>query len=919
MTFLSDRSERWLPAVAAIAMFALSMLAAFYAASATTARERRHFDESVRHAEDAIKQRLAAHIAMLRAGTGLFAATREVDRAQFHAYVQRLDLGRVYPGVQGIGVSLRVSPRERDELVDRMRRQGLAGFRIWPEQERAEYHAIAFLEPFDRRNRAAIGYDMFTETTRRAAMERARDTGEPAASARVTLVQEIDERKQPGFLIYVPMYRGGATPPTVAERRGALIGFMYSPFRAIDLLEGILGRERDPALGITVHDGDAPRDDTRLYRAGVGDAAGAFAATRRIDVAGRVWTLVFTARTPASALSARTVGAGILSFGAIASALLFTMLRAEVRGRRMAEGSARQLAEAATSRERALARERHARGQAERLAAVSRALTSTLDVARLGQMIVDSVRALTGTGASILYRVDERPAELRLFASSGDVGPALVPGTVIPASTGAVGLAMRERRPVATPNFMEDARMAVPPAVQAWLAAVPHRSVLALPLVAHDRLIGALVLGDEAGRVFTDEEVSVADAFASQAATALENARLLEEAETARTLAEHANRAKDEFLATVSHELRTPLNAILGWARMLRGGTLAPEQGRHALDVIERNARTQAQLIDDLLDVSRITTGKVQLDVGVVDLARVIDAAVDAVRPAADGKRVQLTTAVAPGVGRVAGDPDRLQQAVGNLLTNAIKFTPAGGSVTVRLARADDHGIVVVRDTGEGIPAATLPHVFERFRQADSSSTRAHRGLGIGLALVKHLVELHGGTVTAESAGPGLGSTFTVRLPLARVEPAPGPEPVAHADGAPAQTADALHGTRILVVDDEPDALEMVAAILGHAGAELRTAPSVAAALGILDDWRPDLVLSDIEMPGDDGYTLIQRIRERPSEKDARVPAIAVTAYGRMEDRLRALAAGFQEHVTKPFDPGVLVAAIGALLDGRRS
>jgi signal transduction histidine kinase/CHASE1-domain containing sensor protein/ActR/RegA family two-component response regulator len=896
-------------------MFALTTLAAFYAASATTGRERQRFDEAVRHAEDAIRQRLVAHVAMLRAGTGLFAASREVDRTQFHAYVQRLDLGRLYPGVQGVGVSFRVPPILRAEFVDRMRRQGLAGFRIWPEHERAEYHTIAFLEPFDRRNRAAIGYDMFTEPTRRAAMERARDTGEPAASARVTLVQEIDVRKQPGFLIYVPIYRGGATPSTIVERRATLVGFVYSPLRAVDLLESILARDRDSSLAITVHDGDAAGEDSVLYRTGDAGAVPAFAADRRIDVAGRPWTIAFLAAAPASALSARAIGAGIMLFGVGVSALLFLMLRAEGRGRRLAEQSARQLAEAATGRERALARERHARGQAERLAAISRALTSTLDVRRLAEMIVDSVRALTGTRASILYRLDDRPDTLRLFASSGDIGPALARGTVIPAAAGAVGLALRDRRPVVTPNFMEDPRITVPPSVAGWLAAVPHRSVLALPLVAHDRLIGALVLGDEPGRVFTDEEIDVADAFASQAAAALENARLLEEAGTARTLAERANRAKDEFLATVSHELRTPLNAILGWARMLRAESLAPDQHRHALSVIERNAVTQAQLVDDLLDVSRITTGKVQLEIGQVDLAHVIDAAVDAVRPAANGKRIRLTTARAPDVGRVAGDADRLQQVVWNLLTNAIKFTPPGGEVSVCLERIGAHAVIVVRDTGEGIPATALPHVFERFRQADSSSTRAHRGLGIGLALVKHLVELHGGSAAAESEGPGLGSTFTVRLPVS-----PAPAAAARADAVPDRhTADALRGARVLVVDDEADSLEMVATVLEHAGAEVRTADSAAAALEILGAFEPDVVLSDIEMPGDDGYTLIRRIRERGSDLAAAVPAIALTAYGRTEDRVRALASGFQDHVTKPFDPHALVAAIGTLVAARRS
>jgi signal transduction histidine kinase/CheY-like chemotaxis protein len=379
--------------------------------------------------------------------------------------------------------------------------------------------------------------------------------------------------------------------------------------------------------------------------------------------------------------------------------------------------------------------------------------------------------------------------------------------------------------------------------------------------------------------------------------------------------AESANRAKDEFLAVLSHELRTPLNAIFGWARMLQGGQLGASESTRALDVIVRQANTQLQLIDDLLDVSRVTSGKMRLEVHALDLRTVIEQAVDAVRPAADARDVRLSTRLAR-VDSVNGDPTRLQQVVWNVLMNAVKFTPAGGHVQVDLRRAGAEVEIVVSDTGAGIAPEVLPFVFDRFRQADSSSTRAHTGLGLGLALVRHLVELHGGTVRAHSEGLGRGATFTLALPLATGESAPD-----RAARAPALAAwngmhargTRLDGLRILIVDDDRDALDLTGTVVVGAGAEARTCASAPEGFAMLQAWKPDVLVSDIEMPGEDGYSLIRRVRALPAAEGGTIPAVALTAYGRAQDRALALNAGYTMHVPKPVDPGELTTILASL------
>jgi signal transduction histidine kinase/ActR/RegA family two-component response regulator len=395
-----------------------------------------------------------------------------------------------------------------------------------------------------------------------------------------------------------------------------------------------------------------------------------------------------------------------------------------------------------------------------------------------------------------------------------------------------------------------------------------------------------------------------------------DRAELIAAADTARHEAESANRAKDQFLAVVSHELRTPLSPILLWSRMLQTDP-APDRLRQGLVVIERAARAQTQLIDDLLDVSRIAAGKVRLDVQPVELIPIVDAALEAVRPAADAKQIRLQTTLDPNAGPVSGDPDRLRQVLWNLLSNAIKFTPKGGRVHVGLARVNSHVELSVSDTGIGLDPDSRAHLFERFWQGEQGLDRRHGGVGLGLTIVRHLVELHGGRVEAFSEGVGQGCVFRISLPIlvaaGAFTGAAREHPTRSALAGTLELAQ-LDGDRILVVDDQHDTAATVAALLAGCGAEVRTAASVADALALLETWTPDLVISDIGMPGEDGYAFIAQLRQRPAHRGGAVPAIALTAYARVEDRVRVLAGGFQMHVPKPVDPAELTAVVASLL-----
>ncbi|HET6583241.1 MAG TPA: ATP-binding protein [Nannocystaceae bacterium] len=450
---------------------------------------------------------------------------------------------------------------------------------------------------------------------------------------------------------------------------------------------------------------------------------------------------------------------------------------------------------------------------------------------------------------------------------------------------------------------------------------LPVASYLAVPVASRSGgVIGGLFFGHESPNVFQERHERIIVGLAAQAAIAIDNARLFEDARqsaeaerAARAEVERISLMKDEFLATLSHELRTPLNAVLGWSEMLLARAGPESDSRRGLETIARNARAQVQMIEDLLDMNRIVSGKIRLDVQQTDLAGVVEAAVDSIRPSAEAKSIRLRTILDPFVGLVYGDPNRLQQVVWNLLSNAVKFTPKSGKIDVILGRVNSHTEITVIDSGIGIEPAFLPHVFERFRQADASTTRKYSGLGLGLSIVKQLVDLHGGNVRVESGGEGRGTTFVVSLPLRVVrETGDRTHPTSLSATTPEVKVD-LSGLVVLVVDDENDAREMVKCVLVDARAEVLTAASADEALAIVRSRRPAIVVSDVGMPDKDGYEFIRELRALPAADGGKTPAVALTAFARSEDRTRALLAGYHVHVAKPIEPAELVVTIASL------
>lgn len=441
------------------------------------------------------------------------------------------------------------------------------------------------------------------------------------------------------------------------------------------------------------------------------------------------------------------------------------------------------------------------------------------------------------------------------------------------------------------------------------LRSIGFKSVMTVPLRTQARILGVIsFVSAESGRRYTQSDLELAEELARRASLAIDNAQLYQLAQSDRAKAEAANRIKDEFLAVLSHELRSPLNPILGWTRILRSQRLDSKKADQALETIERNAKLQAQLIEDLLDVSRILQGKMTLNVAPVNLASTITAALETVQLAAQAKSIEIQTTINPVADTVTGDANRLQQIVWNLVSNAVKFTPAGGKIELKLDQVGMYAQIQVKDTGIGIKTEFLPFVFEYFRQEDGTTTRQFGGLGLGLAIVRHFTELHGGTVQASSPGQNLGATFTVLLPLNIVEPQ-----LSHDDGASESFTD-LTGINILVVDDDADMRDLAEFILTQSGAQVTTAASALQALTLLKQSIPDLLLCDIGMPEMDGYSLIRQIREWSPEQGGTIPAIALTAYAGEMNQQQALVAGFQLHISKPVQPEILVQAVAQLL-----
>jgi signal transduction histidine kinase/ActR/RegA family two-component response regulator len=567
----------------------------------------------------------------------------------------------------------------------------------------------------------------------------------------------------------------------------------------------------------------------------------------------------------------------------------------------------------------------------ELLNATGAKLASNLDLDAVVQAVTDAATELSGAqfGAFFYTATTPEGSEWTLCTLSGAAREDFAKFPP-PRATPLFGPTFRGDAPVRIADVLADPRYGqwaphhgMPP------GHLPVRSYLAVPVLSRQgEILGGLFFGHATVGVFTERAERLVVGIASQAAIAIDNARLYEGAKRAAAAraemleAERAARAesdrigvlKDEFLATLSHELRTPLNAVLGWGRILLDRlTDASPDVRRGLEAIVRNAQAQVSLIDDLLDMNRIVSGKIRLDVQAVEIAPIVNAALDVVRPTAATKDIRLRTAIDPAPIPALADPNRIQQIVWNLLSNAVKFTPKGGTIDVVVQRVNSHIEIIVQDAGIGISPDFLPHVFDRFRQADASTTRKQGGLGLGLAIAKQLVELHGGTIRAESAGEGKGATFIVGIPLRAVQD-PASErrehPRAAGDTPLPSLGVSLTGLRILVVDDQADARDLMHSVLVGAGAKVLTAESADEALALLTSQRPDVIVSDIGMPGRDGYELMRAIRALPPESGGRTPAIALTAFARPEDRMRAMLAGFQVHLNKPIEPQELLATV---------
>jgi PAS domain S-box-containing protein len=1032
-------------------------LVAYYVARSGESKDRTRFNNSVQEVSSAIQAHLDTYVALTHATTGLFAASHSVEVAEFHRFVDQLQLRERYPGIQGLGFLVRTKPEELTSLIASQQRQGVKDFHVFPEHDRPEYYPIIFLEPLDRRNQAAIGYDMSTEPVRREAIERARDTGLPAASGRVTLIQEIDPEKQPGFLIYTPVYSNNHTPSTVSERRAALTGFVYSPFRAGTLLSGILATKRDPNIDVRVFDGPTSSPDALLF-----DSANAFSvnsprfrAATSLEVAGRTWSLAFATRPEFDSASVKHLATYTLVAGWFGSFLLFFLIRSQVKARSAAElaaaelrGSERKVRKTLSDRERAEEALRQSEERYRELFENANDIIYTLDlegnitsVNKAGELItgytrkellgMNMGRLLTPESAAAGLRMLDRKLEgeartnyevdalakggrlvtleisSRLMWQHGEpfcvqgvardiskrrraeeafreadqralieyerlleriAGLAQTLGTARDLQTIFHGLrefslvsvpcdgffvslydpardvrtasygwgdgseldvselppmpitaegpnsrAVRSGEIVITDDYMKATR-SHPVVVVGPENGLRPQSSLAAPMAVMGRIIGTIEVQSYERHAYKEGHVTAMRMAANLTAVAIDNMRLLEQESRARANAEESNRLKDEFLATVSHELRTPLTAILGWARMLETG-LDEATAARAIETIRRNAKSQSQIIDDILDVSRIITGTLYLELQPLELAPIIESSMNVVRPTAEAKGITIEAEFDSKPTMVPGDANRLQQVIWNLLSNAVKFTPAGGRVHIAVHHTDACAQITVSDNGQGITPEFLPFVFDRFRQADSTTTRRHGGLGLGLAIVRHLVEIHGGSVQVESPGTNKGATFVVKLPVinSRTRLSNKGKSLIDAGKTDRRQGQSLMGMQVLIVDDDIDTLEMMAAALGEAQAEVTAAPSVVEAMARIMESRPDVIVSDIAMPVHDGYELITKVRALEGEGMPRIPAIAITAYARKEDRERALSAGFQDYLPKPVEPQELIAILARL------
>lgn len=880
----------------------------YYFSKLTFEQDQSRFQKTVQELQDRIRLRVETSIALLRAGEGLFAASEEVEPHEFKRFVQEFDLPENYPGIQGIGFARAFSPEQKDAVVKRIRNTGHADFHVWPEGARSEYVAIIYLQPSDKRNDHALGYDMFTDPVRREAMEKARDSSLPAASGRVRLVQELDdETPQWGFLIYTPVYRNGAPTDTVEQRRAALQGYVYSPYRINDFLAPITST-KNYDVDFQIYDGAEAKDDNFLHGARDNPAPTdrRFTQVNTLPVAGRTWTVNYAIKPSFERGSSRPLLRFTIITGTLVSLLFFFVTRAEVRARSRAEKAAEELRESeaaiTAANERALS-------EYVRLLERISSLSQVLGTARELNTIFRGLREFTNVSVpcdGFFVSLYDSARDVRTACYGWGDGVEIDVSKLPPmpvTEQGPNSRAVRTGQVIITTDYMRATSGGVIVGPDNGLR---PESSLAVPMAVMGRIIGTIEVQSYEPNVYRLEHGTAMSMAANLTAVAIENVRLLKLERSAREAAEESNRLKDEFLATVSHELRTPLTAILGWARLLEDGALDSSVSQQAIETIWRNAKAQAQIVDDILDVSRIITGNLYIDLHPIEVAPIVQNAINVVRPTADAKGIKIETQIDNTPAVISGDANRLQQVIWNLLSNAVKFTKSAGRVQVKVSQANAAVEISVTDTGQGIRREFLPYVFDRFSQADSTTTRHHGGLGLGLAIARHLVEIHGGTIRAASRGAGEGATFTITLPLIQaVTKANEPAGVDNVLASVPQ----LSGLHVLLVDDDSDTLNVMATALAGRQANVTAVSSAGEAIQAIEQQRPDVLVSDIAMPDVDGYGLIARVRSLESDSQ-NIPAVAITAYAKEEDRKRALSSGFQIYLSKPVELTELVRVV---------
>lgn len=905
------RSRRvFLPFLILLVGLCFTVIVYYYFSKLTFEQDQSRFQKTVQELHDRIKVKIETSVALLRAGTGLFAASDDVSSTEFHRFVEQFNLRENYAGVQGIGFARAFRSDEKAALVKRMRAEGQSDFHVWPDDQRDQYTAIVYLEPTDDRNGRAMGYDMFTDAARREAMERARDSGAPAASARVRLVQEgQDQSPQWGFLIYMPVYWNGAPTETVEQRRAALAGYIYSPYRIDDFL-GPITSAKNYDVSFQIYDGALANGEGFLHDAvnNPPPSDSRFVHTETIAVAGHNWTVSYAIKPSFERGLSRPLLKFTIITGVLLSLLFFFVTRAEVRARSRAEQTAEELrqSEAAISEanERALF-------EYERLLERISSLAQTLGMAHELTTIFRGLRQFTAVSVpcdGFFVSLYDAARHVRTacygWGDGVEVDVSKLPPMPV-TEQGPNSRAVRTGQVVITTDYMRATSGGVIVGPDNGLR---PESSLAVPMAVMGRIIGTIEVQSYEPNAYQQEHGTAMSMAANLTAVAIENVRLLKLERSAREAAEESNRLKDEFLATVSHELRTPLTAILGWARLLEDGSLDSSVAQQAIETIWRNAKAQAQIVDDILDVSRIITGNLYIDLHPIEVVPVVRNAISVVQPTADAKGIRIETQIDNTPAMISGDANRLQQVIWNLLSNAVKFTNSGGLVQVKLSQANSAVEISITDTGQGIQPEFLPYVFDRFSQADSTTTRHHGGLGLGLAIARHLVEIHGGTIRAASRGKGKGATFTITLPLIEAVMKTGELAAVGENGL--ATMPQLSGVNVLLVDDDSDTLNVMATALAGRQANVTAVSSAGEAIQAIKQNRPDVLVSDIAMPDVDGYGLIAKVRSLEKGDAQSIPAVAITAYAKEEDRKRALSSGFQIYLPKPVELAELVRVV---------